>query len=70
MITRAHFARNYGAVDPTLPPPLCFTVPAANRAPTQGGLYRGGIPPVSLSPPKLMMDPHDPATWQRPYLFT
>lgn len=70
MITRQHFARNYGAIDPSLPPPLCFTVPAENRAPVQGGLVRSGMPRMILIPPRLMMDPKDPSTWQRPYRFT
>lgn len=26
--------------------------------------------PVSLAKPKLAMDPSDPSTWQRPYVFT
>jgi hypothetical protein len=70
MITRAHFARNYSGCDPTLPPPLCFQVPRANRAPAQGGLIRYGAPKAMLGKPRLMMDPKDPATWQRPYRFT
>ena len=71
MITRRHFALNYSGNDPSLPPPLCFTVPDANRAlPTQGRMYRGGMMPVQARQPHLMMDPTDPSTWQRPYSFT
>jgi hypothetical protein len=56
--------------DPTLPPPLCFTQPAGLR-PTAGHTFivsRG--PRITPRPPKLMMDPSDPATWQRQYRFT
>jgi hypothetical protein len=70
MITRPHFARTYSGCDPVLPPPLCFTTAYANRAPEQGGLIRYGAPRAMLGTPRLMMDPKDPATWQRPYLFT
>ena len=71
MITRDHFALNYSGNDPSLPPPLCFTAPAANRAlPTQGRIYRSGMVTQAPVKPKLMMDPTDPSTWQRAYLFT
>lgn len=54
---------------PDLPPPLCFTTPAGDRAP-DGPLVRSGVPAVTLRAPKLMMDPSDETTWQRPYRFT
>jgi len=69
-ITRQHFALNYSGCDAELPPPLCWTVPAANRAPAQAGLIRGGFPSIAPGAPHLMADPSDPATWQRPYLFS
>jgi hypothetical protein len=69
-VTRQHFALNYSGNDASLPPPLCFTVPAKNRAPRQGGLVRGGVNPIRPSAPNVMMEPSDPATWQRPYQFT
>lgn len=56
--------------DPSLPPPLCFTAPA-DLKPTAGHtmiVFRG--PVIKPRPPKLMMDPSDPATWQRTYRFT
>lgn len=70
MITRKtgfkHQAMTY---DPSLPPPLCFTVPAGHRRAT-GPLSVSA--PLRFSPakPHLMMDPSDPTTWQRPYVFT
>ena len=71
MITRDHFALNYSGCDPTQPPPLCFTVPPANRAlPTRGRIHRGGMVPQTPSPPGLMADLTDPSTWQRSYRFT
>jgi len=69
-VTRQHFALNYSGFDPTQPPPLCWTVPAANRAPAQAGLARGGVQSLAPSQPNGMADPSDPATWQRPYVFT
>ena len=71
MITRKHFALPYSGCDPALPPPLCFTThPAASHRPTQGRMYRAGTVPVVPSKPSLMMDPSDPSTWQRQYVFT
>jgi hypothetical protein len=71
VITRAHFGLNYSGTDPSLPPPLCFTTPPANRAlPTQGRMYRTGIVPIQTRQPHLMMDPTDPSTWQRPVRFS
>jgi len=29
-----------------------------------------GAPVLGMRKPKLMMDPRDPSTWQRPYRFT
>lgn len=70
MITRKtgfkHQAMTY---DPSLPPPLCFTVPAGKRRAT-GPLFVTRIRPISMAKPNLMMDPSDPTTWQRPYVFT
>jgi hypothetical protein len=71
MITRDHFALNYSGYDPSLPPPLGFTVPPKNRAlPTHGRIYRSGFVPIQAKAPHLMMDPTDPSTWQRPVRFT
>jgi len=57
--------------EPSLPPPLCFTVPAGSpQVRTRGQLIRGGGMAVTLRTPRLMMDPSDPSTWQRPYRFT
>jgi hypothetical protein len=52
-----------------LPPPLCFTTPAGDRG-AEGPLIRTGGLAVTLRTPKLMMDPSDETTWQRPYRFT
>ncbi len=71
MITRDHFALNYSGYDAALPPPLGFTVPAANRTRSSvGRVYRAGVPQFAPLPPRLMMDPKDPTTWQRAYRFT
>lgn len=71
MITREHFGLNYSGTDPSAPPPLCFTVPPANRAlPTRGRMHRAGMVPVQSKMPHLMADLTDPSTWQRPYRFT
>jgi hypothetical protein len=69
MITRPSFHADNQAYDPKLPPPLCFTVPAANPR-AQGQLHRWA--PAAFSPgvPKEMMDPSNPSTWQRAYRFT
>jgi hypothetical protein len=57
-----------------LPPPLCFTVPAGNLTMTSKTLVAGATPAGYFGPgertQKLMMDPSDPATWQRTYRFT
>ena len=55
--------------DPALPPPLCFTEPDGQKTNTRP-LIRNSTLALSLRQPKLMMDPSDPTTWQRPYLFT
>jgi hypothetical protein len=56
--------------DPSLPPPLCFTVPAGFR-PTAGHTFIvSRMPRLRPQRPKLMMDPSDPTTWQRDYRFT
>jgi len=71
MITRSHFGLNYSGNDPSQPPPLCWTVPKANRAlPTQGRMHRAGTVAVAPNPPHLMADLTDPSTWQRAYRFT
>jgi hypothetical protein len=70
MITRRYgFRHQAETYDPALPPPLCFTVPAGHRR-GSGTLYVAGIAPLVPSKPHLMMDPSDPTTWQRPYVFT
>jgi hypothetical protein len=35
-----------------------------------GVLITGGAPMLGMLKPRLMMDPSDPTTWQRPYRFT
>jgi len=56
---------------PGLPPPLCFTVPAGDIPHGHvGTLTVGPTPRANLAPPRLMMDPSDATTWQRPYRFT
>jgi hypothetical protein len=71
MITRDHFALTYSGNDPTLPPPLCWTVAPRNRAlPTRGRVLRAGAQAIAPNAPKLMADLTDPSTWQRSYRFT
>jgi hypothetical protein len=54
-----------------LPPPLCFTIPDGVRTMMGPGyLATGGGLGVTLRRRKLMMDPSDSSTWQRPYRFT
>ena len=55
--------------DAKLPPPLCFTEPDGDpwNAPA---MVKAGAPALEPRQPKMMMDPSDPATWQRPYRFT
>lgn len=55
--------------NPNLPPPLCFTQPAGSQMPAGKLIVSGGLC-VTARKPKLMMDPTDPTTWQRPYRFT
>jgi hypothetical protein len=69
MITRPGFSSDNLDYLPGLPPPLCFTVPAANPR-ARGQLHRWAAAPVSLGTPRLMMDPSNPNTWQREYRFT
>jgi hypothetical protein len=70
MITRRYgFKHQAQTWDPTLPPPLCFTVPAGHRR-ASGTLLVPGTTRLVPSRPHLMMDPSDPTTWQRPYIFT
>lgn len=69
MITRPAFHADNRAYNGKLPPPLCFTVPAANPQ-AWGQLHRWAPAPFAPVPPKLMMDPSNPNTWQRAYRFT
>jgi hypothetical protein len=56
--------------DAELPPPLCFSLPAgAVLKNNTGRVQIGGAVKASMSQPKLMMDPSDRSTWQRPYRF-
>lgn len=57
------------AYDRTLPPPLCFTDPAGEPS-GNAPMMRGGVTGLTPRPPKMMMDPTDRSTWQRPYRFT
>lgn len=72
MVTRSKLTRAtwYGS---NLPPPLCFTVPAgswhASGIPA-GARQPSGQPRLMSRKPRLMMDPSDSSTWQRPYRFT
>jgi len=34
------------------------------------GLIRGGVPGIAMTQPNSEMDPSDPRTWQRPYVFS
>lgn len=59
------------AFAPKLPPPLCFTVPNGNPMGNNGQFEVGRKTlVVTLRDPKLMMEPDNPATWQRTYRFT
>lgn len=70
MITRrTGFKHQATTYDPALPPPLCFTVPASKKRAT-GPLFVSRISGLHMAKPRLMMDPSDPTTWQRPYVFT
>lgn len=70
MITRRYgFKHQAMTYDGALPPPLCFTVPAGHRR-ACGPMFVSAIPPFQPAKPRLMMDPSDPSTWQRPYVFT
>ena len=69
MITRGMLAHNYSGCDPAKPPPLCFDVPARNRAPAPNRVLGGGTHTLVFKPMRGMMDPSDPSTWQRPYWF-
>lgn len=54
----------------SLPPPLCFTVPAGSPQQSTKVLVTSGGLQVSFRKPRLMMDPSDRSTWQRQYRFT
>jgi hypothetical protein len=70
MISRS-FPHAYSGYDASLPPPLGFTThDTASHQPTCGRMHRAGSLALVPSPPKVMMDPSDPSTWQRRYLFT
>jgi hypothetical protein len=56
--------------DPSLPPPLCWTVPAGSRQQSGTRLLTSPGLNVTLRARKLMMDPSDPSTWQKVYRFT
>jgi hypothetical protein len=40
------------------------------QGPPQRELHTGGAMTWAPAQPNLMMDPSDPSTWQRPYVFT
>jgi hypothetical protein len=69
MINRT-WAWSPGPYTAALPPPLCFTVPAGKGGARNGPLVTSGGLKVSMRQPKLMMDPSDQSTWQRPYRWT
>jgi hypothetical protein len=69
LILKRTWAWSADPYDKNLPPPLCFTAPAGQRFP-QGRVVAGGGLGVKFRKPKLMMDPTDRSTWQRPYRFT
>lgn len=73
MVTRKKLEHQASTYATNLPPPLCFTVPAGS--PTATGIPAGarspsGQPHLMSRKPRLMMDPSDPTTFQRPYRFT
>ena len=69
MIMRPNFGLNYQGYDKTKPPPVGFIVERRN-ATNRNHLIRGGVSTFGPATPRLMMDPLDPSTWQRPYQFT
>lgn len=70
MITRT-YAWAYSPYDAALPPPLGFvTHNTASHVDRRGRMHRGGVPSMMMGKPRIMMDPSDSSTWQRPYRFT
>jgi hypothetical protein len=69
MITRPNFGLNYQGYDAAKPPPVGYVTERHNAAPSSH-LHRAGAPAFGPSTPRVMMDPLDPSTWQRPYIFT
>jgi len=71
VITRPGFPPTY---ETTLPPGEYFGRSGkASWNPQMGPQYsvvRFAAVGFTLGKPKLMMDPSDPSTWQRPYVFT
>lgn len=69
MITRKNFGSNYQHFDRDKPFPVGIVTERRN-ATNPNHLIRQGAATFGPSTPRLMMDPLDPATWQRPYQFT
>jgi len=69
VITRPSFGLNYQGYDAKKPPPVGFVTERRNSA-RVNHLERGGWPSLAPGQPRRMMDPLDPSTWQRPYVFT
>ena len=74
MITRRHgFPRYESGYAAGLPPPLCFTIPDGSiqhHGAPAGAMAAGGAQQLGMAKPRMMMDPSDQTTWQRPYRFT
>jgi hypothetical protein len=69
MMTRPHFGLPYSGYDASKPPPLGF-ITEPHNAHQPRAMYRAGFQSFTPAQPRLMMDPLDPSTWQRPYVFT
>ena len=69
MITRPDFGLNYQGYDRRKAPPDGFITERHNSA-RVNYLERGGHFTIASTQERVMMDPLDPSTWQRPYVFT
>ena len=69
MITRDNFGLNYQGYDASQAFPVGIVTERRNACFT-GPLIRGGFQTIGPSTPRKMMDPLDPSTWQRQYVFT
>jgi hypothetical protein len=69
MITRPNFGLNYQGYDPRKAPPDGYITAPHNKSPSNH-VIRGGFQSIMARSQRVMMDPLDPSTWQRPYEFT